>query len=271
MKKYQNFSKEEARLLLMSQGLSANLWKIVSDNLKKDVIHFPDPAFIDSQSWPDYMSKQSPVVLDFNQISDPERGSMHLTGTDIFKSQSDDLNVNSPQQNSENKSYLSNEPADVTEENHSDSNLKPHSVKKNKNRTELISGKKTRSKKIQNVKPAVLQELEFSHEKKSGKIKTLDFFSWLDKLGSSDRANSNKKVTKIHKVSVKKRQKEVPKAQQLADNSLILNDEVVSETLARLLVRQGHNDKAIQMYEKLILKYPEKVATFAAALQKLKS
>lgn len=60
-------------------------------------------------------------------------------------------------------------------------------------------------------------------------------------------------------------------AQQLAERSVTPNEEVVSETLARLLARQGHIDRAIAMYKKLSLQYPEKSATFAALIKALKN
>lgn len=60
-------------------------------------------------------------------------------------------------------------------------------------------------------------------------------------------------------------------AQQLAERSVTLNEEVVSETLARLLARQGHIDRAIAVYKKLSLQYPEKSATFAAFIEALKN
>lgn len=44
----------------------------------------------------------------------------------------------------------------------------------------------------------------------------------------------------------------------------------VSETLASLLVKQGHKKRAIGMYQKLILKYPGKSSFFAAQIAKLK-
>ena len=44
----------------------------------------------------------------------------------------------------------------------------------------------------------------------------------------------------------------------------------ISETLAQILEKQGHNDKAIEMYEKLQLINPEKSAYFEALIEKLK-
>jgi len=48
-------------------------------------------------------------------------------------------------------------------------------------------------------------------------------------------------------------------------------DDLVSETLAQIYVKQGLQKKAIQVYEKLILIYPHKIAYFADLINKLKS
>lgn len=60
------------------------------------------------------------------------------------------------------------------------------------------------------------------------------------------------------------------KAQALAERSVSENKDVVSETLARMLAKQGYKDKAIAMYERLCLVIPEKSAYFAAEIEKLK-
>lgn len=41
------------------------------------------------------------------------------------------------------------------------------------------------------------------------------------------------------------------------------------EKLAQILTRQGKNERAIEVYEKLILKIPEKKAYFAACIADL--
>ena len=58
---------------------------------------------------------------------------------------------------------------------------------------------------------------------------------------------------------------------ELAKKSLELNDEVVSETLARIYESQNKLQKAAEMYEKLSLKFPEKSSYFAALIQNLKN
>lgn len=59
-------------------------------------------------------------------------------------------------------------------------------------------------------------------------------------------------------------------AQQLAEKSVSENQDVVSETLAKLYAKQGYRDKAAQMYARLALLFPEKSAYFAAEIDKLK-
>lgn len=58
--------------------------------------------------------------------------------------------------------------------------------------------------------------------------------------------------------------------QMLAEKSVSENKDILSETLARLYARQGYRDKAIAMYERLCLAFPEKSAYFAAEIEKLK-
>ena len=48
------------------------------------------------------------------------------------------------------------------------------------------------------------------------------------------------------------------------------NDDFVTETLASIFAKQGYNKKAIQIFEKLSLKYPEKSTYFAAQIEKIK-
>jgi len=57
---------------------------------------------------------------------------------------------------------------------------------------------------------------------------------------------------------------------KVQDKSMEYNDQIVSESLAELLVEQGLNNKAIAMYEKLSLIIPEKRAYFAVQIKKIK-
>ena len=56
----------------------------------------------------------------------------------------------------------------------------------------------------------------------------------------------------------------------LAESSASLTDSMVSETLVEILLRQGKKDKAIEVLRKLIWKFPQKKAIFAAQIEELR-
>lgn len=56
----------------------------------------------------------------------------------------------------------------------------------------------------------------------------------------------------------------------LSSESVKLSDNIASENLATVFEKQGKKGKAIRIYEKLILKYPEKRTYFAGRIEELK-
>ncbi len=70
--------------------------------------------------------------------------------------------------------------------------------------------------------------------------------------------------------SLRKPKKKKRKMHDLAKNSLVKSDDMISETLADMLAAQGSNEKAIEMYERLGLIFPEKSDYFAAKIEKLR-
>ncbi len=66
--------------------------------------------------------------------------------------------------------------------------------------------------------------------------------------------------------SAAKKHKHIDLSEQKEDSS----DDILSETLAAIYIKQGHKSKAISIFEKLRLKYPEKNAYFARRINELK-
>ncbi len=118
-----------------------------------------------------------------------------------------------------------------------------------------------------------------SKEKKNPKIK------------SSELENIvNAKSKSIHKPSVKQKEQiniidqfieANPKIEAISDdekspvkdlskNSQQFNDDLISENLAQIMEKQGKTQQAINIYKKLIWKFPQKKSFFASQIDKLR-
>ncbi|TDQ19541.1 hypothetical protein DFQ04_1364 [Algoriphagus boseongensis] len=58
--------------------------------------------------------------------------------------------------------------------------------------------------------------------------------------------------------------------ENLAEPSTKFNENLITETFAKILIQQGKKDMAMEIYEKLSLKFPDKRTYFADLIEKLK-
>ena len=139
------------------------------------------------------------------------------------------------------------------------------------NKVVVLENTKTELPKIVKEKTITEEKLEIGKPLEFDETEEHSFSEWL----------ALTKVKKINREEVKENPKDlidkfidtnpIMKAEktkffsptETAKTSLIENDELVTETLARVYLEQQHFDKAISAYKKLSLKYPEKSSLFA--------
>lgn len=62
----------------------------------------------------------------------------------------------------------------------------------------------------------------------------------------------------------------VQEPEDLTENSAMFGENIISETLVEILLKQGKKEKALEVLKKLIWKFPQKKAYFAARIEELK-
>ena len=92
------------------------------------------------------------------------------------------------------------------------------------------------------------------------------------KISKSPRAKKNELIDKFIADKPSITQSKAVKANQsdLSKASSELKEDLVSENLAIIFANQGKAGKAIEIYKKLIWKFPQKKASFAARIEELK-
>ena len=121
------------------------------------------------------------------------------------------------------------------------------------------------------------EELKIGKALEFDKTEEYSFSEWLTltKVKKINREKSEEKIDLINdfienipRIKVEKNKFFSPT--ETAKSSIIENDELVTETLARVYLEQEHFEKAIESYKKLSLKYPKKSSFFADQINLIK-
>jgi len=76
---------------------------------------------------------------------------------------------------------------------------------------------------------------------------------------------------KTGRIQIKSSEKDSTQADDLSLQSVNVNDDLITENLAEIYLRQDKKEKAIEIYHKLIWKFPQKKAYFAEIIENLKA
>jgi hypothetical protein len=149
---------------------------------------------------------------------------------------------------------------------------------------ESLKSRKERIVELAKAMAAAKEEASIEDTKPQGKKKDPPSESLIDEIATKKHAlePENEKQKEQLKIIEKfiKTQPSIsnPKDKNAATPPIDLssiktgefNDNVVSETLVEILIKQGKKDKAIEVLKKLIWKFPQKKAYFAAQIEQLK-
>ena len=120
-----------------------------------------------------------------------------------------------------------------------------------------------------------IQPIDAPQKQKAEETPRLRFSEWLQQLQAAPIAPTNNKQEELVERFLKdppsfRPRKELSDQRNIAQESLKENPEIMTETLARLYTEQGHYQKAIQAYEIMSLRFPEKSSFFAGRIRELR-
>ena len=114
-------------------------------------------------------------------------------------------------------------------------------------------------------------------KKEKKKAELHSFLDWISivqtkKIVRSKKQNSDEIINIFleKKPKIKNNKQKFFNASENAKKSIVENNDIITETLAKVYAKQEHFEKAILAYQKLSLKYPQKSSYFADQIKVIK-
>lgn len=125
-----------------------------------------------------------------------------------------------------------------------------------------------------NISKANIKHKIKKEEKKAELHSFLDWISIVQtkKIVRSKKQNSDEIINIFleKKPKIKNNKQRFFNASENAKKSIVENNDIITETLAKVYAKQEHFEKAILAYQKLSLKYPQKSSYFADQIKVIK-
>lgn len=125
-----------------------------------------------------------------------------------------------------------------------------------------------------NISKANIKDKLKKEEKKAELHSFLDWISIVQtkKIVRSKKQNSDEIINIFleKKPKIKNNKQRFFNASENAKKSIVENNDIITETLAKVYAKQEHFEKAILAYQKLSLKYPQKSSYFADQIKVIK-
>ena len=125
-----------------------------------------------------------------------------------------------------------------------------------------------------NISKATIKDKLIKEEKKAELHSFLDWISIVQtkKIVRSKKQNSDEIINIFleKKPKIKNNKQKFFNASENAKKSIVENNDIITETLAKVYAKQQHFEKAILAYQKLSLKYPQKSSYFADQIKVIK-
>ncbi|MBL6873937.1 MAG: hypothetical protein ISR02_00430 [Flavobacteriales bacterium] len=125
-----------------------------------------------------------------------------------------------------------------------------------------------------NISKSTIKHKLKKEEKKDELHSFLDWISIVQtkKIIRSKKQNSDEIINIFleKKPKIKNNKQRFYNASENAKKSIVENNDIITETLAKVYAKQEHFEKAILAYQKLSLKYPQKSSYFADQIKVIK-